>query len=131
MEVLTRVLSDYAADRRRVYLTGVSYGGFGVWYMASRHPESFAAIAPIVAWGHPDLMAPIAREKLPVWSFSGGKDGMIHTGYFYAGMNRLMELGHATARFTTHQDMQHDVWNRVYAGTDIYDWFLSHEKKGN
>src|SRR5690606_8556916 len=65
--MLGRVHADYRTDQQRVYLSGLSYGGFGTWYMASKHPEKFAAIAPVVGWGHPDLMPPIAAAKLPVW----------------------------------------------------------------
>jgi predicted peptidase len=125
IEVLDTVLSDYRADRKRVYLTGLSYGGFGTWYLAGRHPERFAAISPISGWGRPELIAPIAKVKLPVWAFSGGKDQIVETRYFFMGLNLLRELGDPDVRFTTHQDMGHDVWNRIYAGADLYDWFLS------
>ena len=57
-------------DQVRVYLTGVSYGGWGTWFLASRHPDAFAAISPIAGWGPPDLMEPVARVNMPVWVFS-------------------------------------------------------------
>jgi predicted peptidase len=126
MTILTKVLDNYHADSDRVYLTGLSYGGFGTWYIASKYPDKFAAISPIVGWGHPDLMEPIARQLLPVWAFSGGRDYGVQTKYFYAGLNKLAELGHTEVRYTIHEDMGHDVWKRVYAGQDIYDWFLQH-----
>lgn len=128
MSILKTVLTSYRADFKRVYLTGLSYGGFGTWYLASRHPDKFAAICPICGWGHPDLLPPIAKAKLPVWAFSGGKDELVETKYFFIGFNRLVELGHSQVRFTTEQDMGHDVWNRVYAGSDIYQWFLSQSR---
>ena len=65
----------------------------------------FAAINPVVGWGHPDLMAPIAEHKIPVWAFCGGRDAVIPCRYFYKGINRLEELGHKNVRFTTHEDM--------------------------
>lgn len=127
--ILNYVLENYKTDKNRVYLTGISYGGFGTWHFASTHPELFAAIAPIVGWGHPDLMEPIAKHQIPVWAFAGGLDALIEPKYFYAGLNRLKELNHSELRFTIHEDMGHDAWKRIYAGDDLYNWLLSHQKK--
>ncbi|ETN93990.1 carboxylesterase family protein [Zhouia amylolytica] len=124
--MLDHVQENYRTDNNRIYLSGLSYGGFGTWYLASNYPERFAAIAPIVGWGHPDLMPSIAQEQLPVWCFAGGRDLTIKPEYFYAGLNELEALGHKDVRFTIHADMGHDTWKRVYAGEDIYNWLLSH-----
>lgn len=122
------VMKDYNGDSKRLYLSGVSYGGFGTWYMASKHPELFAAISPVVGWGHPDFMPPIAETNIPIWAFAGGRDRAVETKYFFEGMNKLEELGHDNLRFTIHEDMNHDVWKRVFEGQDIYDWFLKWKK---
>ncbi len=129
LKILTNVQQDYRGDATRIYLTGASYGGFGTWYIASKHPKLFAAIGPVVGWGHPDLMAPIAAHKIPVWAFAGGRDTSVDKKFFYAGMNKLEELGHSNIRFTIEEDMGHDTWKRVYAGDDLYQWFLTHTKK--
>jgi predicted peptidase len=119
----------YQGDAQRTYLTGLSYGGFGTWHFASTHPERFAAIAPVVGWGHPDYMAPIAKAKIPSWTFAGGLDGVVQPRYFFAGINKLKELGAPDVRFTIHEDMGHDTWRRVYGGQDLYDWLLSKRKE--
>ncbi|MBK8568265.1 MAG: hypothetical protein IPN76_34405 [Saprospiraceae bacterium] len=49
--------------------------------------------------------------------------------YFYAGVNKLKELGAPDVRFTIHEDMGHDTWRRVYGGQDLYDWLLSKRKE--
>ncbi len=126
LTILDQTLEAHRADPRRVYLTGLSYGGYGTWYLASRHPRRFAAIAPVVGWGHPDLMPALAGRRMPVWVFAGGRDSAVPVKYFYAGLNRLEELGHDDVRFTVHEDRGHDVWRRIYAGRDLYDWLLSH-----
>jgi predicted peptidase len=126
LAMLDHVGKAYAVDPQRVYLSGLSYGGFGTWYMASRHPDRFAAIAPVVGWGHPDLMAPIAQAKLPVWAFAAGRDTAVDKKFFYAGLNRLEELSTAEVRFTIHEDMAHDAWRRIYAGDDLYTWLLNY-----
>jgi predicted peptidase len=126
--MLDDVIARFRGDPERVYLSGVSYGGFGTWYVASRHPQVFAAIAPIVGYAHPDLIPPLASARLPIWCFAGGRDDTVPAKYFYAGFNRLEQLGHHSARLTIEADLGHDVWARVYAGRDLYDWLLSHRR---
>ena len=128
ISILDSVLLNYHADKNRVYLTGASMGGFGTWYYASKYPEKFAAILPVVGFPSVEQAEAVARAGIPVWVFSGGRDPAVQTEYFFAGMNRMNELG-ATMRFTTEQDMFHDVWNRVYAGEDVYNWLLQYKKR--
>lgn len=127
INILDSALQSYHADKDRVYLTGASMGGFGTCYFASTYPDKFTAIVPVVGFPSVEQAEAIAKADIPVWIFSGGRDPVIETKYFFAGMNRMDELG-ATIRFTTEQDMLHDVWNRVYAGDDVYNWLLSYRK---
>lgn len=129
LNILNIVSTNFNVDSDKTYLTGMSYGGFGTWFMASKHPEKFAAIAPVVGWGHPDFMAPIAEQKLPVWQFAGGRDSAIDIQYFYAGIEKLRQLGHENVRFTVHEEMNHDTWTRVYSSDDFYQWLLTHTKQ--
>lgn len=128
LNMLDNVSRNYRVNEKRTYLSGLSYGGFGTWYMASHHPEKFAAIAPVVGWGHPSLMAPIAEYQIPVWQFAAGRDTSVPIQYFYAGLAKLEQLGHKNVRFTVHEDMEHDAWTRVYASDDLYSWLLAHSK---
>ena len=128
LTILETVSKNYRVDPDRVYLTGLSYGGFGTWYMASKHPQLFAAASPVVGWGHPDLMEPIADANLPVWAISGGRDRVVEKKFFLPGINKLEALGHTNLRYTIHEDMGHDTWKRVYAGDDLYQWFLKHHR---
>ena len=125
--IIDKVKNEFQIDTGRLYLTGLSYGGFGTWYLASKHPSLFAAASPIVGWGHPDLMAPIAQHDIPLWVFSGGRDPVVEKKFFLPGLNKLEELGHTNLRYTIHDDMGHDTWKRVYAGDDLYNWFLEHQ----
>ncbi|MES1168550.1 MAG: prolyl oligopeptidase family serine peptidase [Oleiharenicola lentus] len=128
MGMVDRVLADYKGDPKRVYLTGLSYGGMGTWYLASKHPEKFAAIAPVVGYGTPSMAPVLAAAKLPMWVFAGGRDNTVKVSYFYPLLNELEKLGHPDVRFTIEADMGHDTWIRVYAGQDLYTWLLSHSK---
>ncbi|HSR88224.1 MAG TPA: alpha/beta hydrolase-fold protein [Pontiella sp.] len=128
ISILDSVLENYRADKDRVYLSGASMGGFGTWYYASEYPERFAALLPVVGYPSVEQAEAVAKAGIPVWVFSGGRDPAVETKYFFAGMNRMDELD-ANIRFTTEQDMFHDVWNRVYAGDDVYNWLLKHKKR--
>lgn len=127
--MLDRVEAEYRIDKQKVYLSGLSYGGFGTWYLASQHPERFAAISPVVGWGHPKLMAPIAEHQIPVWAFAAGRDPVVPIEYFYPGLNTLEALGHPEVRFTNHEDMGHDAWTRVYQSEDLYRWLLEQSQQ--
>lgn len=128
LAMLDRTLADFKGDPDRVYLTGLSTGGFGTWYLAGKHADRFAAIAPISAFCHPDLVPPIAQARLPVWVFTGGRDPYFKQPFFYPSLNQLETLGDPEVRFTILADMGHDAWTRVYAGQDIYEWLLKHTR---
>lgn len=127
--ILEKTLNEFRVDSNKIYLTGLSYGGFGTWYLGSKYPEKFAAIAPVVAWGHPLIIPPIAQHNLPIWVIAGGKDLTVEKKFFYKGMAMLESLGHTKMQFTIHEDLGHDAWKRVYSGAELYKWFLSHSLK--
>lgn len=127
LAILQTVQTNYKTDASRVYLTGISYGGFGSWFMASKHPHLFAAVIPVVGWGHPDLMPPIARAQTPLWVFAAGRDSAINKNYFYPGIETLRQLGHNQVRFSMLEQAEHDAWRQVYAGDDVYHWLLQQQ----
>jgi len=129
LAMVDRTIADFKGDAKRVYLTGLSYGGFGAWSLAARHPQKFAALAPIVGYAHPDHAEPIARAKLPLWVFAGGRDPVVPLRYFYPALNRLEALGHPEVRFTIEEDLGHLTWVRVYEGQDVYSWLLAQARK--
>lgn len=124
LAMLDKVAQLYRTDINKVYLTGLSYGGFGTWYLAHKYPDKFAAIVPVVGWGHPSMMKSIAQHKIPIWVFAGGRDTAVPVQYFYNGLNILEAMGHKDVRFTVHEDMGHDTWTRIYQGDDVYQWML-------
>jgi predicted peptidase len=128
MLMVNRTVADFSGDPKRVYLTGLSYGGFGAWFLAARHADTFAACAPIVGYGHPDHAAPIAKSKLPMWVFAGGRDPVVQMRFFYAATNAIEKIGTSELRFTSEEDLGHFTWVRVYEGQDLYDWFLRHSR---
>lgn len=128
LAMLNNVQTKYQIDPQRRYLTGISYGGFGSWFLANKHPQLFAAVAPVVGWGHPDLMAPIAEAKTPLWVFAAGRDSAVNKDYFYPGIEKLRQLGHVNVRFSVLEQAEHDAWRQIYAGNDLFDWLLQQRK---
>lgn len=122
--MVDHVLANYRADPARVYLTGLSMGGFGAFHLAAHYPDRWAAMAAIVATGKPGTARALADARLPIWMFGGGKDTIVKPHWLYTMARALEEAGHPALRFTMHEDMDHDAWKRVYAGQDLYDWFL-------
>lgn len=129
LAILQNVQANYHTDASRLYLTGISYGGFGSWFMAAKHPELFAAVAPVVGWGHPDLMPPIAKAQTPLWVFAAGRDSAVNKNYFYPGIETLRQLGHSNVRFSMLEQAEHDAWRQVYAGDDLYNWLLAQQRQ--
>jgi predicted peptidase len=124
IHMVDTVLKGYRADSDRVYLTGISYGGYGTFHMAAKYPERWAAIAPIVGAGRLTDAKKLADARLPIWMFGGGKDRTVKPHWLYQMAEALESAGHPALRFTVHEDMDHDAWKRVYEGEDLYNWFL-------
>jgi len=129
LNMVDEVLREYRADPGRVYLTGLSYGGFGTWHMAAAHPNRWTAVAPMCGAGNPKTLARIAEAKVPIWIFTGGRDRLVRPEWVLASAAELEKAGHPSVRFTVHEDLGHDVWTRVYEGLDLYNWFLAHRRE--
>jgi predicted peptidase len=124
--LLDEVMSKYAVDASRVYLTGHSMGGFGTWYLAYKHPEKFAAIAPmsaslvITAWAS-------RLKEMPIWAFHGEKDNLVPVSDTQDLIDRLRALG-KEVRFTVLPNRDHYILD-AYENQELYSWFLQHAKK--
>lgn len=127
LRMVDRVLTEYRGDPTRVYLTGLSYGGYGTWDLAGAHPERWAAIAPICGDASRETAKILAARQVPLWIFHGGRDNRIKPHWIYDIANALEQAGHQDVRLTVHEDLGHDCWTRIYGGWDLYEWLLSHQ----
>lgn len=120
--LLDTILSRYNVDSNRVYLTGMSRGGYGAWTIAMQYPERFAALAPIC--GATPL--PYARwiKDIPIWVFHGAQDETIPVEESIEIVNYLLELG-ADVKLTTYPNLGHNSWDTTYANPELYQWMLS------
>jgi predicted peptidase len=123
--LLDDIVSQYAVDIDRIYLTGASMGGSATWRLASAHPERFAAIAPICGTGDPSAAARLA--EVPTWVFHGAKDELVPLQASQEMVDALKQVGNE-AKFTIYPDLGHDAWTATYNNPAVFDWFLSHRR---
>lgn len=131
LALLDNIESQYAVDSHRVYLTGLSMGGFGTWSLGLSHPERFAAIAPICGGGN--FITPLLADKstltsLPVWAFHGAKDPVVPLEESERMVNYLKKIGGRDVKLTVYPEAQHDCWTQTYANPELFDWFLKHSR---
>ncbi len=132
--LLDDVISKHRVDTNRIYVTGLSMGGYGSWSLGTRYPERFAAIAPICGGGEqiPILLA--SREKkaamrtMGVWAFHGAKDPVVAVEESQRMTNAMMRAGCNNVKLTIYSDAGHDSWTQAYAEPEIWNWFLAHRR---
>ena len=123
--LLDDVSATYRVDPDRVYLTGLSMGGFGTWALAAAHPERFAAIAPICGGG--DTKKADRLKDLPIWVFHGAKDPTVPLAQSESMVKAIKEAG-GDAKLTVYPDAGHDSWTVTYDNPEFYDWLLGHKR---
>ena len=123
--LLDEVIAKHDADTTRVYVTGLSMGGFGTWGLAIEYPERFAAIAPICGGGSPYLADRL--RKVPVWAFHGGKDEIVPVIESQRMVDAVRKAG-GDARITLYPEAGHDCWTETYNNPALYSWLLSHRR---
>ena len=115
----------YNIDESRVYLTGMSLGGFGTWDIASRYPEYFAAIMPLCGGGRPNMVETL--KDIPTWVFHGEVDRKVKIGRSEEMVEALQEVG-SKPIFSVLKGQGHGI-QKVYSDQNIYKWLLSQHKQ--
>ena len=115
----------YRVDPDRVYLTGLSMGGFGTWDLALKHPEEFAAIVPICGGG--DTTDAWKLRNIPIWCFHGGKDSTVPI-IRSRQMVRAVERYNPSVKFTVYPEAGHDSWTVTYSNDSLYTWLLAQRR---
>ena len=126
MAILEEVEKDYKTDRKRVYLTGLSMGGFGTWSFAAAHPTRFAAIAPVCGGGDPKTAEKI--KDIPCWCFHGDADKAVKVERSRDMIKALKDAG-GSPRYDEYAGVAHNSWDRAYGTAELYTWFLKHSTK--
>lgn len=123
MAALEQTRRDYNVDPSRIYLTGLSQGGHGTWAIAAKHPDLFAAIAPICGWGDQRIASKLT--KMPIWVFHGEKDDVVSVERSKEMERYLQEAG-GSCKLTIYPGVGHGSWDAAYAEPDLPAWFLRH-----
>jgi predicted peptidase len=112
-------------DEDRIYLTGLSMGGYATWAWATLQPGRFAAIAPIAGGWAPEDACKL--KELPIWAFHGAKDSVVPVGPHQQMIDAINACG-GDAKFTVYPDADHDSWTATYANPELFEWFLRHRR---
>lgn len=147
LDALDATMEQLGADVNRVYVTGISMGGYGTWEIALQHPDRFAALVPICGGLRPLLAAPsiavtalagmtgeihdIAATKLshiPSWIFHGSADRSVPVEESRAMAKALERVG-ASVRYTEYPRVGHISWDRAYAEPKLWEWLFDQRRE--
>jgi predicted peptidase len=125
MALLDDVISKYRVDPDRIYLTGLSMGGYGTWSLAAAHPERFTAIVPICGGGNTADANKLAA--LPIWAFHGAKDRIVPVQRSREMVAAIRAAG-GSVKYTEYPEAQHDCWTQTYDNPELYKWLLAQKR---
>jgi predicted peptidase len=121
IELITRIEQEFPIDKSRIYVTGLSMGGFGTWDLIARFPHRFAAAVPICGGGDPEKAALI--KHLPIWAFHGALDRVVPPEYSRNMIKALREVG-AAPGYTEYPDIGHDSWSSAFRDPHLLPWMF-------
>ena len=121
------LVATLRVDVGRIYLTGISMGGFGTWETVFSYPDTYAAIVPIcggtgVRW----LLAERVKD-LPAWIFHGGKDTVVPPENSEKIHAALKKIG-GQAKLTIYPEAGHDSWTAAYSDPELWDWLMKQRR---
>ena len=123
--LLDGIVEKCKVDGDRIYVTGLSMGGFGTWSLAAYQPKRFAAIVPICGGGEPSLTMLYAH--VPAWVFHGAKDFVVPLERSEKMVEAMKRAG-GNVTFTAYPEAGHDSWTETYANPELYDWLFRQER---
>jgi predicted peptidase len=126
--VIEQMLADLPIDHNRVYLTGLSMGGFGSWDLAARTPERFAAMIPICGGGNPLLAK--RYVGLPIWCFHGGEDAVVRPELSRRMVEAIREAG-GELTYTEYEGVGHDSWTPAYQDPATLAWLFKQVREAH
>lgn len=120
-------IEELPIDPRRVYVAGLSMGGFGTWELLSRRPDLFAAGIPICGGGDPAKAEQF--KSVPVWAFHGGVDGVVVPAYSTMMIEALKKAGAREAKYTEYPGVGHNSWTATCQNEEVLNWLFGHVRK--
>jgi len=126
MAMLDATRREWNIDPSRIYITGLSRGGAGTWYFASRHPDLFAAAMPVCGYGDPAEIAP-TLTKMPIWAFHGLKDDVVLPEQTRAIVAAIEAAG-GSVKTTYFPEANHNAWDPTYRDPAPAKWLFEQKK---
>ncbi len=132
--LVDRTIASHRIDPKRVYLTGLSMGGYGTWSLGCRYPERFAAIAPVCGGGERIRLLLLedsqkkALKNLGVWAFHGAKDDVVPLEESERMIGAFKKAGNVGSKLTVYPNDGHDAWTHAYAEPELLPWLLKHSR---
>ncbi|WP_040889577.1 carboxylesterase family protein [Zavarzinella formosa] len=126
LAILEAEMKTYKTDPKRVYLTGLSMGGYGTWSLAAKYPDKWAAIVPVCGGGNPADASKI--KDIPCWDFHGDADKAVNVEKSREMIKALKAAG-AEPKYTEYPGVGHNSWDQAYGTKELYPWLLKHAKK--
>ena len=143
---LQQTMREFHVDPKRVYLTGLSMGGHGTWYIAYRHPEMFAAVVPICGWvrefpmfrgsvpvvagDSAGVMPSLVQRlgKVPIWIFHGEVDQVVNVNGSREPAAALKAAG-ANVQYTELLGLNHNSWDAAYGSDEFVRWLFAQQRR--
>src|SRR5262249_25287152 len=126
LAMLDEVQRAYKIDDKRLYLTGLSMGGFGTWSLAGKYPDRWAAIVPICGGGDPKQAEKI--KHIPCWCFHGDADKSVSVDQSRKMIEALKAAG-GKPKYDEYPGVGHNSWDKAYGTKELYDWLLEQKLK--
>jgi predicted peptidase len=125
LELLDKLAGQLPIDKGRIYVTGLSLGGFGTWELIERRPDFFAAAIPICGRG--DLALAAKLKNLPIWAFHGDADPIVPVRHTKAMIEAIRKAG-GKPKMTIYPGVGHDSWSATYADPKVLAWLFAQKK---
>lgn len=125
LPLLDSLVKNLPVDTNRIYVTGLSMGGFGTWELLQRYPNKFAAAAPVCGGGDETKAKTIAH--IPVWAFHGAKDKVVIPDRS-RNMIKAMKKAGGKPKYTEYATLQHNSWDSTYTNSKLYDWLFAQSR---
>jgi predicted peptidase len=128
LPLVDKIEEDLNIDANRIYLTGLSMGGFGSWRVVAAAPERFAAVVPVCGGGDPSSISSEVKGT-SIWAFHGDKDNLVPVAGSRTMVDAVSKAG-GRARLTIYPGVGHDSWTQTYDNPMFYDWLLGLRRGG-
>ncbi|MBQ3388388.1 MAG: dienelactone hydrolase family protein [Thermoguttaceae bacterium] len=126
LTLIDQIASELPVDTSRIYATGLSMGGHGVWDLLIAAPEKFAAAAPLCGWSNTAYASLLV--DIPIWAFHGTSDPNVSYQRSVEMINAIRTAGGTKAQITLYEGVGHNCWTVTYNNPDLYTWFLSNTR---